>query len=227
MHPYVIDGAEAQEQLDYISERLDFYQDSYTKAPTEGDLVPSYVVDESFSLACGTNNGKIDKNGYQVRKPEKDNDNFIEIIFMAEDALIYVGVNWIREEKGAEWTLVPGSPVMIYEPGRWANTDLPRLTLSDVLDLVESGKELTWSDFEGYEHRDGITGLCVWAFPIDDSEICRVFVGGGHNDELPRYITLRAETNDGEKHIDILNSSAKDVSIFIAAYGTPAETAHP
>jgi len=228
--PDTLDLTEAKEQADYIAGRLDFYRNGYTEKSDSTllrDIVPSYVVDESYKLACGTNIGSIEKNGYQVRKPEKDNDNFIEIIFMAEDALIYAGVNWIREERGAEWTLVPGTPVMIYEPGRWENTDLPRLSLSDVLDFVESGKDLTWSDFEGYEHRDVGSGLYIWELPVDDSEIFLVFVGGGHTEENPWYITLRAETNDGEKHIDILNSSANEVALFIAAYSTSVKTTQP
>ena len=228
--PYALDITEAKEQLDYIAGRLDFYQNSYTEEPDSTllrDIVPSYVVDESYKLARGTNIGAIEKNGYQVRKPEKDNDNIIEIIFMAESKEMFVGVNWIREEKGAEWTLFPGTPLMVYEPGRWENTDLPRLSLSDVLDLVESGKDLTWSDFEGYEHRDVGSGLHIWELPFDDSEIFLMFVGGGHTEEKPWYITLRAETNDGEKYIDILNASTKEVALFITAYSTFAETAQP
>lgn len=225
MPPYVMDGAEAKEQLDYIAGRIDSISGQFSNLAR--DLVPAYVVDESYALACDTNLGKIEKNGYQVRKPEKDNDNFIEIFFMAEDALIYVGVNWIREDKDAEWTLMPGSPVMIYDPERWENAEIPRLSLNDVLDLVENGKDLTWSDFEGYEHRDVGSGLIIWKLPLDDSDIFCVYVGGGHYKEKPWYITLRAETNDGEEHIDILNAGAEDIAFFIAAYGSPTETDKP
>lgn len=223
--PYALDITEAKEQADYIAGRIDSYQNQFDNLAR--DLVPSYVVDESYALACDTNIGKIEKNGYQVRKPEKENDNFIEIIFMAESKEIFVGVNWMREEKGAEWNLVPGTPLMIYEPGRFGSADLPRLSLNDVLDLVKSGKELTWSDFEGYEHRDVGSGLHIWELPIDDSEIFRVFVGGGHTEEKPMYITLRAETSDGETHIDILNASVEDIAFFIVAYSSPAETDNP
>lgn len=236
-------SAEAQTQAAFISGFLDIYENSFIREipntdlpePTfEGensyekdlerlkdtlahlqDLVPAYVVEKSYALACRTNIGRIEKNGYQVRKPEKDNDNFIEIVFMEENTGIYVGVNWMRKEIGAEWALVPGTPVMIYEPGRWDNTAIPQLSLTDVVDLATAkGKDLTWSDFAGYEHSDIGSGLHIWSLPIDD--VFSVYVGGGSPMTSPMYIRLYARMEGGDQYIDLSNSSANEISSFIS-----------
>ena len=74
------------------------------------------------------------------------------------------------------------------------------LTLDDVTALSQRGYELSWADFEGFNHSDVGSGLYIWKFEI--SQMFTLMVGGGSLNVSPMYIDLTA--NDGtHSRIDI------------------------
>ncbi len=178
----------------------------------ERDIVPAYVIDTSYEMACKVYGKPLEKNGYHVLKPEKDNDNMIEIVFMAAETEQYAAVFWIREEQSAEWTLFPDTPLVICDPEQWARSDSDTpLTLADVITLSERGDALTWSDFAEYFHTDVGSGLYIWLFPIDETFSLRI--GGTSPGTPPMYIDLCVKNGEEEEHIDIREG---DVEEFIS-----------
>ena len=78
------------------------------------------------------------------------------------------------------------------------NEDDGVLTMDKVKELSKKGKALTWSDFEGYPHKDIGSGLYIWKIDIDDNYY--LLVGGGNTNQ-PDYVDLCS--NKSDKKIDI------------------------
>ena len=57
----------------------------------------------------------------------------------------------------------------------------------DILRLSKKGDELTWSDFEQYEHTDVGSGILIWELEIKDSG-AKLQIGGNNLEEKPNYI---------------------------------------
>lgn len=75
----------------------------------------------------------------------------------------------------------------------------PRLSLDDVIALSQKGYDLSWPDFEKFDHITTGYGLYRWGFVIDD--LFSLVVCGG-TDAKPKYIYLQA--NDGtHSYLDI------------------------
>ena len=79
------------------------------------------------------------------------------------------------------------------------NEDDGVLTLDKVKELAKKGDALTWSDFEGYPHKDVGSGLYIWEIDIDDNYY--LLVGGGNTNQKPDYAYLCS--NKSDKTIDI------------------------
>ena len=90
----------------------------------------------------------------------------------------------------------------------------PKLSLDDVTILSQKGHDLSWADFEKYDHIDTGSGLYIWKFEIN--ELFTLLIGGGSTDTKikPMYINLIA--NDGtDSYIDIRDGG---VTGFIALH---------
>lgn len=76
------------------------------------------------------------------------------------------------------------------------------LSLNDVIALSQKGHNLSWADFENFDHVDTGSGLYIWKFEIN--ELFTLLIGGSSTDTKikPMYINLIA--NDGtDSYIDI------------------------
>ena len=83
----------------------------------------------------------------------------------------------------------------------------PTLSLDDVAALSQKGYELTWSDFERFDHVDTGSGLYIWKFEI--SQMFTLMVGGGSTNGSPMYIYLIA--NDGlNTQIDVRDGGVEE-----------------
>lgn len=80
------------------------------------------------------------------------------------------------------------------------------LTLDDVITLSEKGKELTWSDFEGFSYIETGSGLYIRAYKID--ERFSLTIGGTDTDTQPIYIYLNT-------YYDKIDIRMDDVNAFI------------
>ncbi|MBR6559491.1 MAG: hypothetical protein IKT70_10880 [Clostridia bacterium] len=88
--------------------------------------------------------------------------------------------------------------------------DKSPLTLEKLIELSKKGKELTWSDFDGYIGFDIGSGLFIMRYDID--EMFYVLVGGGSPlSEPPLYIRLYANTMNR----DCVDMTQDDVEAFI------------
>lgn len=63
-----------------------------------------------------------------------------------------------------------------------------KLTLDIVTELSKKGEDLTWKDFEAYDHIDTGSGLYIRVYEIDDDY--KLSIGGTHPDIPPMYIYL-------------------------------------
>lgn len=84
------------------------------------------------------------------------------------------------------------------------------LTLEKVKKLAEKGEDLSWNDFEQYDHEDVGSGLHIYRYDIDEN-YC-LFIGGGSTQETPMYVQLVYRTNAEESfdtgaYIDIRTES--------------------
>ena len=78
----------------------------------------------------------------------------------------------------------------------------PTLSLDDVISLSQKGHDLSWADFEKFDHVDTGSGLYIWKFEVN--ELFTLLIGGNNTDTKikPMYINLIA--NDGtDSYIDI------------------------
>ncbi len=93
-----------------------------------------------------------------------------------------------------------------------------RLTLEEVQRLSEFGEELTWADFEWYDHVETGSGLYIRVYEID--EMFSLWVGGGLMTDAPLYIYLQKDT-DPEERVEI---RTQDVYDFVgSAFGPDAD----
>lgn len=84
----------------------------------------------------------------------------------------------------------------------------PKLTLGRVKALAaEKGANLSWSDFERYQHEDIGSGLYIWAYDLDEN--WRLLIGGGGLETAPMYIQLVSKTDESVS-IDIRTESIDD-----------------
>ncbi len=86
----------------------------------------------------------------------------------------------------------------------------PLLSLEDVKSLSEKGKDLTWSDFEGFSYVETGSGLYIRSYTIDGR--FSLAIGGTGTDTEPMYIYLCAPDGSAGKFIDIRQD---DVEQFI------------
>ncbi len=84
------------------------------------------------------------------------------------------------------------------------------LTLEDVISLSKKGKELSWSDFEGFAYVETGSGLYIRSYSID--ERFSLTIGGSGTDTVPMYIYLCAPNGSAGEFIDIRQD---DVESFI------------
>lgn len=168
------------------------------------EIIPPYVIDTSYDLACEAAPCSIDKNIHVIRIISQW---YNELLFHASDRELYVGVKWEHTGEAAEWTLLPENAVTVYEHQDLA---LPKLTLDDVIELSQREAKLSWSDFAFFAHTDVQTLPPMWEFEIDENYHLNIGCGqGGSLESEPWHITLYF---NGEK-IDIRE---KDVEAFIA-----------
>lgn len=87
------------------------------------------------------------------------------------------------------------------------------MTLEKVKKLAKKGENLSWSDFEQYDHEDIGFGLYIYAYDIDENN-CLV-IGGTNTQAAPMYIRLVHKVKDCKfidngKYIDIRTESIDD-----------------
>ena len=83
----------------------------------------------------------------------------------------------------------------------------PALSLDDVIALSQKGYELSWADFEKYDHIDTGSGLYIWIIEID--ERFSLMLGGGSMKVSPIYIYL--VSHDGpDTRIDIRDGEVEE-----------------
>ena len=74
--------------------------------------------------------------------------------------------------------------------------ELPVLTVEKLRSIVaEKGEDLTWSDFEAYEHIDVGSGIYIFRYPISEHLYLTV---SGIPDSKPFEIRLVSEADDGD-----------------------------
>lgn len=93
------------------------------------------------------------------------------------------------------------------------NSGENKLTLEKVKELAEKGENLSWSDFEQYDHKDVGSGMYVYSYDIDKN-FC-LFIGGPNPQDDPLYIRLIHKGENGElvdngEYIDIRTESIDD-----------------
>ncbi len=100
------------------------------------------------------------------------------------------------------------------------NTDNKQdMTMNDVFELSKKGKNLTWSDFENYQHGQDIgSGLAVYEFKIANYSNRFTLVVGYSDENSLQYVRLKSSGST----IDITESSENDIMMFIAKYNPPA-----
>ena len=87
----------------------------------------------------------------------------------------------------------------------------PTLTLDDVIALSQKGYELSWADFERFDHFAGGNGLYQWVFAVEDPFQLMV---GGSTDTAPKYIYLQTRPLDGASYIDIRDGGVEEFIEF-------------
>lgn len=97
--------------------------------------------------------------------------------------------------------------VMLLGGCDYFDSDTSKLTLKKVKELAKKGEDLSWSDFERFDHEDIGSGLYIYAFDVDEDY--RLLIGGGSPDIKPYYIMLTLKTDDSE-YIDIRTDSVDD-----------------
>ena len=96
---------------------------------------------------------------------------------------------------------------------RRVRDDLPRLTISDLKELIATyGENLTWEHFEQYYFVETGSGLYIRIYPINEEY--ELWIGGGGPPSKPIYIYLtKANIMDGETFdpIDVRYENIDDV----------------
>ena len=153
-------------------------------------LTSTYEVEvgKTVNIAkCGTaipNSWKLDKDG--IISPDNTG---LKILGVSEGtAVITYSSNGVTSK--ATVNVKGGSAATTTTD---TNDQKHYLTIEDMLDLSEKGNDLTWSDFEGYEHTDVGSGLYIWELDIQDCN-CKLHIGGGSLEEKPSYIRLTTWT---------------------------------
>ena len=131
-----------------------------------------------------------------IKIDEENFDNFTDYTFTKDE------VNKVKNAKSIklEYTEAIEDEISILTMSVINDTieDDGVLTMDKVKELSKKGKALTWSDFEGYPHKDVGSGLYIWKIDIDDNYY--LLVGGGNTNQ-PDYIELCS--NKSDKKIDI------------------------
>lgn len=93
------------------------------------------------------------------------------------------------------------------------------MTMDDVIELSNKGDNLTWSDFDNYEHSEDVgSGLTIYEFKIANYSDRFTLVVGYSDENSLQYVRLKSSGST----IDITESSENDIMMFIAEHNPPA-----
>lgn len=115
-----------------------------------------------------------------------------------EEGCLFIGLEGVKLSEESEIDLVADFRLI----SDYTEHDGEQLTLEKLIELDESGRKLSWSDFEQYESDDIGSGLYILRYFLRDRGYL-LLIGGGSLEEEPDYIRLMRVYQDHEESCEV------------------------
>ena len=122
-----------------------------------------------------------------------------------EEGCLLIGLEGVKLTAESEIELI-ADPMILSDP---VKHEKEQLTLEKLIELDESGKKLSWSDFEQYESDDIGSGLYILRYFLRDRGYL-LLIGGGSLNAEPMYIKLSYVYQDRTEECEVGGGNVRE-----------------